>query len=235
MRLPKERTKGALTLTAAEARALIEATTQPEVPALLPEIPLRCARGVIDLGRYLKEHHPGQFPEGFYWAFPWTGGQLLARHLLDNPDLVAGKRVLDFACGSGLIGIAAAKAGASGVELADIDPIARVAAALNCEDNGVAATIVETDLIETDRQDDGAAPWDLIVVGDIYYHDLVAPRATAWFQSLTRRGATVLIGDPGRSFLPRDTLELVKEAPVEPHPAIASVESGRAWIWQVMA
>ena len=217
-----------VTLTEDQARALIAATTAPHSPPLLPEITLRCAKSVVDIGRYLQKHQPGGFPPGFYWAFPWTGGQLLARHLLDNPALVAGKRVLDFACGSGLIGIAAARAGAASVMASDIDPIAALACSVNAEANGVAVEATANDLMgEVD------AGWDLLLVGDIYYHDRVAPKATAWFQDLVEEGVEVLVGDPGRPFLPREALRLVCEAAVEPHPAIADVESGRAWVWQV--
>ena len=136
-----------------------------------------------------------------FWAFAWAGGQALARYILDHPDAVRGKRVLDFASGSGLVAIAAMKAGAAQAAACDIDAFAIAAIGLNAVANGVAVSPVQADLV---GQDGG---WDAVLAGDICYERDLAERVTGWLMSLSRRGATVLIGDPGRSYLPREQLE----------------------------
>jgi predicted nicotinamide N-methyase len=136
-----------------------------------------------------------------FWAFAWAGGQALARYILDHPDAVRGKRVLDFASGSGLVAIAAMKAGAAQAAACDIDAFAIAAIGLNAGANGVAVSPVQADLV---GQDGG---WDAVLAGDICYERDLAERVTEWLMSLSRRGATVLIGDPGRSYLPREQLE----------------------------
>lgn len=135
-----------------------------------------------------------------FWAFAWAGGQALARHVLDNPALVAGQHVLDFASGSGLVAIAAAKAGAARVEAADIDGFALAAMDLNARANNVRIEPVGTDQIGTDRG------WHTVLAGDICYERNLAERVMTWLAGLAARGAIVLIGDPGRSYLPTQRL-----------------------------
>jgi predicted nicotinamide N-methyase len=135
-----------------------------------------------------------------FWAFAWAGGQALARHVLDNPALVAGQHVLDFASGSGLVAIAAAKAGAARVEAADIDGFALAAMDLNAHANNVRIEPVGTDQIGTDRG------WHTVLAGDICYERNLAERVMTWLAGLAARGAIVLIGDPGRSYLPTQRL-----------------------------
>ena len=135
-----------------------------------------------------------------FWAFAWAGGQALARHVLDHPSLVAGHHVLDFASGSGLVAIAAAKAGAARVEAADIDGFALAAMDLNAAANGVTIEPVGVDQIGTDRG------WHTVLAGDICYERTLAERVMTWLASLAARGAVVLIGDPGRSYLPKQRL-----------------------------
>jgi predicted nicotinamide N-methyase len=136
-----------------------------------------------------------------FWAFAWAGGQALARYILDNPALVNRKRVLDFASGSGLVAIAAAMAGAAAVEARDIDDFAIAAMRLNAVANGVSLDAQCTDVVDTD------AGWDAVFAGDICYERDMAERTIAWLERMQARGALVLIGDPGRSYLPRDKLE----------------------------
>ena len=136
-----------------------------------------------------------------FWAFAWAGGQALARYVLDYPELMRGQRVLDFASGSGLVAIAAAKAGAARVEASEIDEFALAAIAINTEANGVDVSVREGDLV---GRDEG---WDVVLAGDVSYERDMAAAVTAWLHGLARRGATVLIGDPGRSYLARDLLE----------------------------
>lgn len=130
-----------------------------------------------------------------FWAFAWPGSQVLARHMLDNPSLVAGRHVLDFAAGSGLAAIAAALAGAR-AEAAEIDPMADAAIALNATLNGVAVTCVG-DVVGTD------AGWDVIMAGDVCYEAPMTTHIMPWLHALAQRGATVWIADPGRAYLPR--------------------------------
>ena len=140
-----------------------------------------------------------------FWAFAWAGGQALARYVLDNPGLVRGRRALDFASGSGLVAIAAALAGAAPVEASDVDPFAVAAIEANSAGNGVA---VDARLEDLTGADEG---WDAVLAGDVSYEKGMAETATEWLAGLTRRGATVLIGDPRRAYLALDRLECVAE------------------------
>ena len=137
-----------------------------------------------------------------FWAFAWAGGQALARYVLDNPEVVAGARVLDFASGSGLVAIAAAMAGARSVEAADIDAFAHAAIALNAAANGVGT--ITPRLEDLVGRDEG---WDVVLAGDICYERDLAARVVDWLAGLAGRGARVLVGDPERAYLPKDRLE----------------------------
>jgi predicted nicotinamide N-methyase len=141
-----------------------------------------------------------------YWAFTWVGGLALARYILDHPAEVAGRRVLDFATGSGLGAIAAMRAGAAGVLAADIDPYSADAVALNAAANEVAVAFTTADLLLGDPP-----PADLILAGDVCYEGPMATRALAWLQEAHTRGTRVLIGDPGRTYFPRTDLVQLAE------------------------
>ena len=160
-----------------------------------------------------------------FWAFAWAGGQALARYILDHPESVRGQRVLDFASGSGLVAVAAMKAGAAEVTACDIDPFAIAAIGLNARANGVRITPVEADLV---GQDGG---WDAVLAGDICYERDLAARVVDWLLRLSRRGATVLIGDPGRSYLPKDRLEslAVYQVPVTRTLEDADIKKTGVW------
>jgi len=162
-----------------------------------------------------------------YWAFAWAGGQALARHILDNPGLVAGRRVLDFATGSGVSAIAAARAGATAVTAADIDPLAIAAVGLNARANGVAIDGLCADLI---GRDDG---WDVVLAGDVCYERALALKVIDWLGGLARRGATVMIGDPGRAYLPRDRLERLAEYQVPVARELEDMEVRRTAVWRL--
>ncbi len=145
-----------------------------------------------------------------YWAYPWPGGIALARYFGENRSAVAGKRVLDFGCGGGLAGIAAAQAGAAAVFAADTDPIARVAARLNAEANGIAIEVLPANL------EGPPAGVDLIAAGDLFYSRAVSRRALSFLRSCNAAGIAVLIGDPARKQLPRALLtELARYATVD--------------------
>lgn len=161
-----------------------------------------------------------------FWAFAWAGGQALARFLLDHPEVVAGKRVLDFASGSGLVAIAAMKAGAAEVEACDIDAFAGAAMRLNAQANGVEVTPRVENLI---GRDEG---WDAVFAGDVSYEQDMARAVTDWLDALRRRGALVLIGDPGRAYLAREKLEPIAEYCVPVTRALEDSEIKRAQVWR---
>ncbi|MGO4170955.1 class I SAM-dependent methyltransferase [Bosea sp. TAF32] len=162
-----------------------------------------------------------------FWAFAWAGGQALARYLLDNPQIVAGRHVLDFASGSGLVAIAAAKSGAARVEACDIDAFAVAAIGINAAANDVTVTARPDDLI---GRDEG---WQVVCAGDVCYERDMAERVIAWLSALSARGATVLIGDPGRSYLPKGRLEAVATYQVPVTRALEDAEIKRSSVWRL--
>jgi predicted nicotinamide N-methyase len=185
----------------ADPEAFIRANTAIGTPALVPEIRLHLATEVTPLWHATEATLArSQLPPP-YWAFAWPGGQALARHLLDHPALIAGKNVLDIGAGSGLVAIAAKEAGAARATAAEIDAFALAAIRLNAALNAVAIETESRDLIG--GSDSGS---ELILVGDMCYERPLADRLTAWLRQLAARGATVLMGDPGRAYLPKDGL-----------------------------
>ncbi len=163
-----------------------------------------------------------------FWAFAWAGGQALARYILDNPELMKGHRVLDFASGSGLVAIAAAKAGAAHVMASEIDAFAAEVIGINAAANSVADQI-SVSLADIIGTDDG---WDTVLAGDICYQRDIAERVTTWLQELSRRGAQVLIGDPGRSYLPRTVLEEIATYQVPTTRALEDMEIKKSSVWR---
>jgi predicted nicotinamide N-methyase len=161
-----------------------------------------------------------------FWAFAWAGGQAIAAFLAERPGTVAGKFVLDFASGSGLVAIAAAKAGAARVEASEIDEFALTAIEMNARGNGVTVEVRSEDLVGSD---DG---WDVVLAGDISYQRDMAEPATAWLEGLTARGADVLIGDPGRAYLALDRLECVAEYRVPVTRALEDAEIKRSVVYR---
>lgn len=161
-----------------------------------------------------------------FWAFAWAGGQALARYVLDHPTSVSGRKVLDFASGSGLVAIAAAKAGASLVEACDIDRFACTAMRINASRNGVDLKIISQDLVGHD------AGWEVVLAGDIFYQRDIAERLTPWFGVLARRGAEVLVGDPGRAYLPHDRLQKRAQYEVPVTRALEDAEIKRTAVWR---
>ena len=143
-----------------------------------------------------------------YWAYHWGGGLALARHVLDQPTLVAGRRALDLGAGSGVVAIAAAKAGAVSVVAADVDPYAIAATGLNAEANGVT---IETRL--GDLTTEAPPEVDIVLVGDLFYEAELARRVTTFLDRCLAAGIMVLVGDPWREFLPRSRLDLLAEYP----------------------
>lgn len=206
--------------------AFILAHTRLLATPLAPEIHLRLADEATHLWQK-TEDELGQIglPPPF-WAFAWAGGQALARHVLDHPDLVAGRRVLDFASGSGLVAIAAAKAGAAAVEASEIDEFALAAIALNAAQNDVSLIARPGDLIGWDEG------WDVVLAGDVSYQQDMAEAVTRWLADLARRGAAVLIGDPWRSYLARDLLEPIVAYSVPVTRALEDAEIKRTGVFR---
>jgi predicted nicotinamide N-methyase len=185
----------------------VQAHTRPVRLPYVPEITLRLAVEAVPLWTKIERtFDPRSGPP--YWAFAWAGGLALARHLIDHPALVAGCRVLDFAAGSGLAAIAAAKCGAAQVTASDIDPLAVVAISFNAEANGVAIPASITDLLAADSAFDPTT-LDVVLVGDVFYERDLAARAFAFLERCRAAGCLVLIGDPGRADLPVDRLRKV--------------------------
>lgn len=162
-----------------------------------------------------------------FWAFAWAGGQGLARYVLDNPALVAGRRVLDFATGSGLVAIAAKKAGASHVTAADIDPFCAASVRLNAAANGVELDFCSRDLVGAD--DD----WDVVLAGDVFYDRAFAEALLPWFERLAARGAEIVVGDPGRAYLPRQRLRSLAVYEVPVTRALEDSEVKRTTVWRL--
>lgn len=187
-----------------DATRFIRANTAIAAAPLVPEIALHLASEVTPLWQATEATlEKTQLPPP-YWAFAWAGGQALARYILDHPSVVEGRAVLDFGAGSGLVAIAAMQAGARRVTAAEIDPFAAAAIALNADLNQVAVEIETADVIGR-----MPAPWEIVLVGDMCYERPLAERLTAWLCDLARGGAIVLLGDPGRAYLPKEGLTAI--------------------------
>ena len=181
------------------AETFLATHTRKARAPLAPEIALSLADGVIAVWEAVEAWQGRTGTEPPYWAFAWPGGQALARHVLDHPELVAGRRVLDFAAGCGIAAIASALAGAAAVEAAEIDPLAVAAITRNAAANGVALAVAGGDLVGS------ACRWDLVLCGDVCYQAPMAARILPWFAGLAKT-AEVWIADPGRAYLPKTGL-----------------------------
>ena len=207
------------------AEAFIRANTALIAPPHVPEILLHLADEAHDLWQRTEEELEAIGLQPPFWAFAWAGGQGLARHVLDNAGLVQGRKVLDFASGSVLVAIAAAKAGAAHVLAADIDAFCAAAVRLNAAANGVAVDFTDSDLV--------GAPgaWDLILAGDVFYDRAFADRLLPWFAAMQACGCEILVGDHGRAYLPKTGLEALAtyEVPVTRELEDAEVKKTTVW------
>jgi predicted nicotinamide N-methyase len=206
--------------------AFIRANTALSPPPHVPELSLWLADEAHDLWLKTEEELETIGLPPPFWAFAWAGGQGLARWILDNPGAVRGRTVLDFASGSGLVGIAAAKAGAAAVLCADIDPFCAPAIRLNAAANGVALSFCADDLVGTDRG------WDVVLAGDVFYQKSIVDRLVPWFEALRARGADVLVGDPGRAYLPRQRLESLATYQVPVTRSLEDAEVKKTTVWR---
>ncbi|MFO0995678.1 MAG: 50S ribosomal protein L11 methyltransferase [Alphaproteobacteria bacterium] len=182
-------------MTDDDVRSFIRNHTAVTAPPLVPELKLHLATEITPLWQATETWLSRQGIEPPYWAFPWVGGQALARFVLDHPAYVRGQRVLDFGAGSGLVALAAARCGAE-VTASDLDPVAGAAITLNAALNDVAVEVAIEDAI--DRE----GPWSVVLAGDMFYERRLAERAWPWLLRLAGQGVSVFLGDPGRAFLP---------------------------------
>jgi predicted nicotinamide N-methyase len=200
-------------------------TTVLPVP-LVPEISLHLAHEAVPLWQKTEEELGAMGLPPPFWAFAWAGGQALARYVLDHPDVVSGKRVIDLASGSGLVGIAAMKVGAAHVLAGDIDHFAVEATTINAALNDVALTPTADDLLLAP-----SAKTDVILVGDLFYEKHLAEKVFTWLSATKAEGAQVLIGDPGRSYLPKEKLSKLAEYNVPVTRDLEDAEIKRTAVW----
>lgn len=195
-------------------------------PPLVPEVLLHLAHEALPIWQKTEDElgEIGLPPP--FWAFAWAGGQALARYILDNPDIVAGKCVIDIASGSGLVAIAAMKAGAKSVVAADIDKFAQAAMHANAGLNHVHLTITTQDLLISP-----APEADVILVGDLFYEKSIAEKCFAWLQKIKTK--TILIGDPGRSYLPKDKLIKIASYAVPVSRDLEDTEIKNSAVWKL--
>lgn len=215
-------------MTIADPAAFIAANTRLQAVPHAPEIQLWLADEITPLWRLTEEELGEMGLPPPFWAFAWAGGQALARWLLDHPEEVAGKRVIDFASGSGLVGIAAMKVGAASVLCADIDPFCGAAAAVNAEANGVLLDFTDRDLL------DAPPPVaDVICAGDVCYEKPMTDRVLNWLGQAKANGAHVLIGDPGRTYFPKDGLTFLAEYQVPTTRELEDLAIKRSAVWSL--
>jgi predicted nicotinamide N-methyase len=213
--------------TAQGRRDFIVANTRLQRPPHVAEVELHLADEITPIWKLTEEalEEIGLPPP--FWAFAWAGGQALARYLLDNPQAVAGKRAIDFASGSGLVGIAAKLAGAKTVLCTDIDAYCAAALELNAAANGVACAFTGENLLQSPPP-----AWaEVILAGDICYEKPLAAQVLAWLTQARAAGATVLIGDPGRSYFPRTGLIKLAEYQVPTTRELEDMAVKRTAVW----
>ncbi len=209
--------------------ALIRAETQITRPPLVPEIQLHLATALTPLWHRTEAALDGARIPAPFWAFAWAGGQGLARYALDHPDRVRGRTVLDFACGGGVAGLAAARAGATRVLATDLNPAAGIALQLNAELNGVTLAFAAIDLTEQPCQE---RP-DLILAGDVIYERAMGARIQAWLRRQAREGAVVWIGEAGRGMLDTQGLAPLARYRVDTPPDLEDRPSREVMVYEI--
>lgn len=217
-------------MTVGDMVGLIRDQTRPESAPLTPELKMHMASAITPLWRATEAtlEKTGMPPP--YWAFAWPGSQAIARLVLDSPALVRGRRVLDFAAGGGLIAMACARMGAARVIAVDIDPIAEVALALNAKLNRLAIQTSHHDIVGQALRE-----IDLVLAGDVFYERALAQRILPWFHQLAKAGKTVLVGDPGRAYLPSTGIEPIATYTVPTSMELEDRETKDTTVWKVLA
>lgn len=208
--------------------SFIRTNTKLLTPPLVPEVTLHLAEESLPIWQKTEEQLGEEGLPPPFWAFAWAGGQALARFVLDHPELVKSKRVIDLAAGSGLVAIAAMKAGAASVLAAEIDAFAVEAIRINAAENAVAVEAAERDLLA-----EGVPAAGIILVGDLFYEKPLAERALAWLRRCRDAGLDVLIGDPGRSYLPREALTEIGAYQVPVTRELEDAEIKRTAVWRL--
>ena len=198
-------------------------------PPLVPEIRLHLATQITPIWQASEETLARADVPPPFWAFAWVGGQALARYLLDHPDTVAGRAVLDFGSGSGLVAIAAAKADARSVLAAEIDHFAAAAIDINAEVNEVAVAVTTADVVGA--VDPG---WQIVTAGDVCYERDMADRVILWLRTLAADGCLVLLGDPGRAYLPTAGLRERARYLVPASRELEGSDSRETVVWEVL-
>ncbi|MCH2395270.1 class I SAM-dependent methyltransferase [Oceanibaculum sp.] len=201
---------------------------------LVPEILLHLADAVMPLWEMTEADLERQGIPPPYWAFAWPGGQAVARLILDRPELVKGKQVLDLGAGGGIAAIAAMKAGAAQATANDIDALALAAIALNAAANKVAVDVLDRDLLDDSAQGGPARGWDVILAGDLCYEKPMAGRVMGWLRAAASRGTTVLLGDPGRAYAPADGLYKLGDFAVPVSRDLEDRDIRHTAVWQVL-
>ena len=209
--------------------AFIRANTQLHEPPLIPEVKLWLASEIVPIWQMTEEELQENGLPPPFWAFAWAGGQALSRYILDHPEVVRGKRVLDFGSGSGLIGIAAMKAGAASVLAADIDPFAAAAIRLNAEVNNVSLLETVDNLVGSANQG-----WDVILIGDMCYERPLAESIEIWVRGLVAEGTEAFIGDPGRTYLPKSGLEKIISYAVMTTRELEDTDVRNTSVWKIV-
>ena len=209
-----------------EPRRFIADNTSVMAPPHVPEIRLHLADEAHDLWLKTEEELEAIGLPPPFWAFAWAGGQGLARYVLDHPEAVREKSVVDFASGSGLVAIAATRAGAASVLAADIDRWTETAIELNSRLNDVEIVFTGRNLV---GEDIGA---DVLLAGDVFYDKSFAEALIPWFTRLAGKGKTVIVGDPGRSYCPRDRMEPLSTYEVPVTRALEDSEVKRTTVWR---
>jgi predicted nicotinamide N-methyase len=209
-----------------ERDVFIRQHTRLQRPPHVPELELWLADEITPIWRMTEEELGRMGIPPPFWAFAWAGGQAVARWILDNPAESRGREVVDFATGSGMVAIAAMKAGAASALGADIDPFCEAAVSLNAAANGVSVSFTAEDLLERAPPD-----VELICAGDVSYEKPMAERVHAWLERAHRAGTRVLLGDPGRSYFDRRGLVQLAEYRVATTRELEDMEIKKTGVW----
>jgi predicted nicotinamide N-methyase len=209
--------------------AFVRRNTAITAPPLVREISLYLATEITPIWQATEDTLARSGLPPPYWAFAWAGGQALARFLLDHPERVAGRSVLDFGAGSGIVAIAAAKAGAASVLACEIDHFAAAAIAANAALNDVAIAVTTSNVLDT------VGPrWEVVTAGDVCYERPMADRVTAWLRFLAGHGSFVLLGDPGRAYLPSEGLVELARYLVPTSLELEDRDTRDGIVWEVL-
>jgi predicted nicotinamide N-methyase len=215
----------------AEPEAFIRANTALERPAMVPEFRLWLASEYVPIWQATEDWLEQQNVDPPYWAFCWPGGQAIARYLLDHPETVRGRRVIDFAAGSAVSAMAAARAGAASVVANDIDLLSLVAARLNAAANGLSLALSADDWLANPR----AAPAaDVVIAGDVCYEREMSARTLAWLRGHANDGRLVLLGDPGRNYFSAQGLEELTRYAIPTSLQLENSGMRETVVWRVL-